>query len=552
MKTFRILGLALFAIILCLSACSDGDNPIEPTPNPDNGKPEVSIDSSILSNGLSFTDGAGEKSISFIAKDNWTLSIASTRSGISWCTPSATSGPKGNANVKFTVTENTSYDDRSVSVTIKSGFAAETFTISQKGVDALLVTTDKYEVCQEGGIIDIEVKANIEYKMEISEASKDWIKESSSRSLTAYKHTLNIATNEGMEKREGEIHFKSGDKVETVKVYQAGGAILLLSQNEYNVSDKGDTISVDIKSNMEFGVQMPNVDWIVDEASARGLSSHTLNYIVAANEEYDSRSADIIFYDKNSDLKDTLKVVQAPKGALVITQKEYNVEAESEIINVKFNTNVNCNYVLLDSCDWIKAVDDKTRVLKEYELSFKIDENWSGAKRIAKIAIFDSMSSVSDTILINQNTIPDNEIWYRTNDDSAWNLSVGESFGNTYTNGKGVISYNTPITMIKDFFWSQSSEMKNTLVELVFPNSLEYIGSGAFGCTGLKKVTIPAGVKIIADNAIYECKDLKEIVFMNGLEEIKHSAFHSCSSLKNVTFPASFRELGDNAFYYCI
>ena len=147
----------------------------------------------------------------------------------------------------------------------------------------------------------------------VSESAKDWITKSQSRALTSSKHIFDIALNEENEKREGEITFKSGDKVETVKVYQAGGPIILLSQNEYTISDAGDTISVEVKSNIEFGVQMPDVDWITDEASSRGMSSHTLKYIVSPNEGYDSRSASIIFYDKNSNLKDILKVIQKPK-----------------------------------------------------------------------------------------------------------------------------------------------------------------------------------------------------------------------------------------------
>lgn len=315
MKTFRMIGCAIFAILLCLSACSGGgDDPIEPTPKPEVIKSEITIDSNIINNGLSFSNAKGEQSISFSTNENWTLSVASTRSGATWCTASATSGSKGNASVKFSVTENTDYDNRSVSVTIKSGTASKTFTISQKSADALLVTADKYEVSQEGGTIDIEVKANIEYKMEISETAKDWISDSSGRGLTSYKHSLNIAMNEENEKREGEIYFKSGEKADTVKVYQIGGPIILLSQNEYTVSDRGDTISVDVRSNIEYGAQMPDADWIIDESSSRGMSSHTLKYIISANEEYDGRSANIIFYDKNSELKDTLTISQQGKA----------------------------------------------------------------------------------------------------------------------------------------------------------------------------------------------------------------------------------------------
>lgn len=312
--------LFLLAMLTCFFAsCSDGGNetPTNPPSKPEEVKEEITIDSSITTNGLSFGVTEGEQSISFTSNTNWTLSIASTRSGATWCKASATSGSKGTANVKFTVDKNTGYDDRSVSVTIKAGTASKTFTITQKGADALLVTTNKYEVAQEGGKIEVEVKANIDYQLAISETAKDWITESKNRALTTNKHVFEIALNEETEKREGEIIFKSGEKVETVKVYQAGGFFILLSQNEYTVSDIGETISIDVKSNVEYGVEMPNVDWITDETSSRGMSSHTLNYIISTNEEYDSRSAEIIFYDKNSDLKDTLTIIQAQKMQLL-------------------------------------------------------------------------------------------------------------------------------------------------------------------------------------------------------------------------------------------
>ncbi|MCI7008259.1 MAG: BACON domain-containing protein [Parabacteroides sp.] len=329
MKTLRFIGMALFAILMCTSfiACSEeGDDPIGPTPTPEVPKSEIIIDANLITNGLSFSSVQGEQSISFSTNEDWTVNVANTTSGATWCTASATSGTKGSASVKFAVTENTDYEDRSVSVTIKAGTASKTFTIAQKSADALLVTTDKYEVSQEGGTIEIEVKANIDYKMEISEKAKDWIKESSLRAMTTYKHTLEIAVNQDAEKREGEITFKSDDLVETVKVYQAGGAIILLSQNEYNVSDKGETISVEVKSNVDFDVQMPDVDWIIDDASLRGLSSHTLKYIIARNETNKPREAEIIFFDKNSDLKDTLSIKQ--NGGFLVIGKNLSMHPE--------------------------------------------------------------------------------------------------------------------------------------------------------------------------------------------------------------------------------
>ena len=330
-------------MLTCIFAsCSDGGNeePVAPpTQQPEvNNTPTITIDPTIQSSGLSFDTSASEKSISFETTSDWTLSIAETRSGTEWCTASPTSGGEGTATVKFKTTENTDAEDRSVAVTIKAGTASKTFTVTQKGNKSLLVTTKKYELPKEGGEIEIEVKANVEYEMTIAESAKKWITEATGRALTTHKHILAIAASEEAVKREGEITFKSGDVVETVKVYQAGEAVLLLSKNEFTVSEAGETISVDIKSNVDFGIQMPNADWIEEDASGRDMSSHTLKFIVDANETSEARSAEIVFYDKNSDLKEVLKVVQEAKGNIVLSEKKFEFGSEGGTFEIEINS----------------------------------------------------------------------------------------------------------------------------------------------------------------------------------------------------------------------
>ena len=395
-----------FMIAMCvctLASCSDGgsENPTDPPQKPEVVTPEITISSDILTNGLAFDAKQGEKSISFSTNVDWTLSIASTAGGSTWCKASATNGSKGSANVKFTVEEHPDYDDRSVSVTIKAGTASKTFTITQKCADALLVTTDKYEVAQDGTTIEVEVKANIDYQVAVSETAKSWISEveSKSRALTTRKHSFTIATNEDTEKREGEITFKSGDKVETVKVYQAGGPIVLLTKDEYSVSDQGETIEVDLKSNVEFGVKMPEVDWISEETASKAMSSHTLKYVISPNETYDSRSAEIVFYDKNSDVTDTLKVIQAQKDAIVISQKNYEVKSEGETIEVKLSANVDFE-VTMPEADWVSQVT--SRALTEHTLYFKVNENTSEDDRSAEIVFKDKNTDLSEKITITQ------------------------------------------------------------------------------------------------------------------------------------------------------
>lgn len=405
-ETFLLMKkhLFLFATLMCLVfvSCSSGGGDDEPTPNPQpTPKPEtptITLDSSISSSGVNFSDGKDEKSISFTTSTDWTLSIAEVRSGTSWCIPSATSGPKGNATVKFTVTENTEYDDRSVSVTIKAGTASKSFKITQKGVDALLVTSNTIEVDKAGGNIEVEVKSNINYQIEVAEAAKSWITETNSRALTTKKHKFTIAASEEYEKREGEIYIKSGDKKEIVKVYQSGGAVLVLSQKEYIVSDAGETITIDIKSNFEYGIQLPSVDWISETSSSRGMSSHTMKYVIAPNETYDIRSAEIVFYDKNSDLKETVTIKQAQKDAIILSKKEYEAEAKGGTIQVSFESNV--EVTVTADCDWIKVNTTSARSLAATTITLEISENTTTDKRTGHVTI--SNGTLSEMLTVTQ------------------------------------------------------------------------------------------------------------------------------------------------------
>lgn len=577
-RTMKKVWFMLAMLVCVLASCSGGgeDDPITPTPNPEVIKSEITIDSSIIANGLSFTHEKGEQSISFSTNENWTLTVASTTSGVTWCTASSTSGTKGTANVKFTVTENTDYDNRSVSVTIKSGTASKTFTVSQKCADALLVTTDKYEISQEGGIIDIEVKANIEYKMEISEGAKDWITESSGRGLTPYKHTFNISMNEEKEKRQGEVFFKSGDKVETVTIYQTGGAILLLLQDECHVSDKGNTISVNVQSNIEFGVQMPDVDWIVDEASSRGLSSHTLKYAIKANEGYDSRSASIIFFDKNSSLKDTLQVIQAQKDAIVLSQKEIVVNSEGETIEICLSANVDFE-VTMPEVDWITQIS--SRSLKEHTLCFKVSENTSDKERKAEITFTNKDSQLKDSIIINQKcprqagyadgivtiatagtmrsllgdgylNITSLKVVGPINGDDVFYLRkmLGDSKLNQIDRGKLTILDLSEASIVEggDWYYEYSSSVQ-------YCTSKDVIGDYMFyNCANLQEIVLPNNITSIGVKAFSGCSSLISFTIPNGITKIASSTFASCTSLTNIDIPESVTSIGETAFYNCI
>ena len=600
----------MLAICVCLwTSCSDGgsEEPANPNPKPEEVvTPEITISSDILTNGLTFDTTQGEKSISFSTNMDWTLSIASTTGGSSWCKASATSGSKGSANVKFTVDEHTDYDDRSVSVTIKAGTASKTFTINQKCADALLITTNKYDVAQDGATIEVEVKANIDYQVAISETAKGWISEvqSKSRALTTRKHSFTIAASEDTEKREGEITFKSGDKVETVKVYQAGGPIVLLTKNEYTVSDQGETISVDLKSNVEFSVKMPEVDWITEENASRAMSSHTLKYIISPNEDYDSRSAEIVFYDKNSNVTDTLKVIQAQKDAIVISQKNYEVKAEGETIEVKLSTNVDIEMQKPSSATWITQTT--SRALNEKSIYLKVYENTGENDRNAEIVFKDKNSDLSEKVTITQKCptpagyadgvltiktagtmksllgsdylnitelkidgpINGDDIYYLRKMLGGREFSVSSrgkltkldlSDAKIVSGGDYYYFYNylskkcyTSLDQIGDFMFCELANLKEIVLPELKYSGEYYIGDHAFcSCESLTSIIIPQNTKYIKPYAFSDCEALTSVTIPNSVTSIGRDAFSWSDGLTSVTIPNSVTSIGEEAFEYC-
>lgn len=401
MKTIRQIGMALLAIAwgATLTSCSD-DNENNNSNNPSQDPIE-----DFNQGNMNFTEEAGEQAFTFKANASWSVSVAETSGGTTWCTVSPASGEAGEQVVKVKVDANETYDDRSVTLTLKAGTETETFVVTQKQRNALLLTSDKYEVDQKGGTIKVEVKANIDYTATISEICKDWITETTdaSRGLTTTTKSYQISANEDGEKREGTIIFSNGTLTETVHVYQAGGNIILLTENEYYADAAGEEITVELRSNCEYEVVMPSVDWI-HEAASRAMSSHTLHYTIDPNETYDNRKAIIIYKDKNNSTADTLTIIQAQKDAIVLTEKEYTVSPEGETIEVKLASNTEYTITIASYAQsWITEVEDtKTKALVDSKHYFKIARNNSTSTNRKGTITFSNNKGVRESVSITQ------------------------------------------------------------------------------------------------------------------------------------------------------
>ena len=144
--------------------------------------------------------------------------------------------------------------------------------------------------------------------------------------------------------------------------------------------------------------------------------------------------------------------------------------------------------------------------------------------------------------------------------------------------------YSNPISQSHKFY-IQDKELREVVLPVV-----DTIPEHLFdGCTSMKSLTIPAGVKYFGRNAFYGCnslrttnymgdmeqwctirfdggyanpicqshnllisnQELKELVIPNTIDSIGDSQFDCCASITSIAIPNSVKYIGNGAFYKC-
>ena len=394
--TKTLKGLLLFAMTM-LFACSDGGEDIpkaESKPEPEPEKPSLTISSTSDTTPVFDADG-GEVTISFTASEAWSVSVTNNRAD-SWISVSPTNGEKGEASITIATTPNDSYDERNATITIECGEASESIVVSQKQLDALIVSSNKCEVNADGGVFDVEIKSNINYKVEVKD---DWIKKVESRGLSTTTLEFSVEKNPTDDIREGEIVISSGAFTEVIKVYQGYHDFITLTQREFDIPSDGGILDIEIKSTVDYEMTiLKGEDWISEDMS-RAASTHTHHIIVSPNETYDVREAQIVFADKqNTTLADTVTIRQAYKDAILVADTEYLMEIGGGALDFKVQATIDFDISI--DVDWIKQAE--SRGLTEHSLFFDVEPNEADKGREGTITIKEKDGNLTQVILVKQ------------------------------------------------------------------------------------------------------------------------------------------------------
>ena len=538
-----------FTLLALLSGCGKDENEsgggnTGGGNNPNTPSTQTSI--SISPSALTF-DAQGEtKSVTVTCTTGktWTLS-----GGESWCTASGSNGNNG-ATVTFTAEANTSPDERNATYTFTCGDKTAKLVVTQKQQDALTVTSSKVEVDAQGGPINVEVKANIPFEYVIADKDKGWITPVETKSMQTTVLSFNIAQNESIQKREGTITIKSGELNETITVYQAGEQpTIVITQNTYEVSGKGETIKVEINSNVEFSVSIPATysAWIQEAAEPRALSTHTKYFTISINLETQSRTGEILFTSQEHNLTEKVTIQQnalsdddyttvhvPTKGTLASVLAENDLDASS--------------IVLLKITGEINDVD----MVRMQDMPNLISLDISGTNLTALPAgTFQKLKNLKKVIL------PNTLISIGGHAFAESGLQSIEIPASVETIATAAFKGCTALTTVT---FEKGSQLKT--IEGGYSSSSAYYGAFE-GCTSLTSIEIPASAETIGENAFNRCKALTTVTFEKGsqLKTIEggyydkttdcYGAFSDCTSLTSIEIPASVETIESTAFKRC-
>ena len=281
----------------------------------------------------------------------------------------------------FIVDPNETYDARSAVIRFidRENGIEQTVTVTQMQRDAIVVAQNVYQIGVEGGALNFAVQANVDFTVS---TNADWITQVEARGLTERMLCFEVTPNEGEEMREAVITLESGSVKQTIKVQQFGKMeepFIDLSLQEYKVGNAGGTFQIDVRTNIEYQVMMPDESWIIETM----YDGSTHFFEVLLNDTYDARTAEIRFVNTEKGIEKTVTVTQEALYDILIEQSSYEIGAEGGVLDLPLQANM--DFEVKTSEKWITQVN--ARGLTEQVLHFNVEENPQVKERTAIITI---------------------------------------------------------------------------------------------------------------------------------------------------------------------
>ncbi len=326
-----------------------------------------------------------------------------TSISVDWIEP-VTSRSLTKETLTFRVAANESTEQRSGTITVKSGELEETVNVYQAGKaeePVLLLSDEVLNVGAEGGTVDVQVQSNVAYTYR-AEAEYDWIAEPASRAVSTHTIHLEVQPNETYDSREARFIFtdETATLTDTLVVRQAAAGGLIVSASRVDLAAEDTGFSLELQTNVDYTVSI-DADWL-EQVKSRGLVAETLTFSCEPNYSTVSREAVILLDSEIGEQK--VKVVQAGKEEvgdydfMNVSPSSLSLGADAASFTVSVSTNV--NYQVASNVGWITTTVSGT--INASSVAFDVKANEGTEIREGVITFTSEDGSMVRTVTVTQ------------------------------------------------------------------------------------------------------------------------------------------------------
>lgn len=336
-----------------------------------------------------FSVSPENKSYNFIIYTNLSWSVSSDQP---WCTLSSSSG-NGENMLSFTVSENTTDQERKANIKVSSGSLSQEITVIQQSKSATLaVSTNSFSINAERSTYNFSITSNVDWTIT---SDQSWCEPAIAAGSNNQTVSFVVSENVSAQARTAVISVKAGTLLQQITITQTGtNQTLAVSKNSFLFGFEAGHGEFTISSNTNWNISSDQ-SWC-NVASTSGSNNKTISFSITENTSTQRRTAIITIATSSSSIQ--IVVTQEGKTEVI---PNLSVSPESISVNENeqtssFNITCNTNWTVSSNQTW--CTPSMTLGSGDKTITCSISANTSSQARTATITVIAGNLSKAVTV----------------------------------------------------------------------------------------------------------------------------------------------------------